>query len=112
MYTSALTRYIQKKLAQKGDLITHHKDKAVLTLLKVENVLENDLKTVLPDQTLGDLVKVVAKSHRNIFPVIDEENNFLGLVPLDEIREVMFDKSKYDKLKVRNVMIQPLVRYH
>ncbi len=98
-----------KKLAKKGDLITHHKDKAVLTLLKVENVLEKDLKTVNPDQTLGELVKVVAKSHRNIFPVIDDKNNFLGLVPLDEIREVMFDKSKYDTLKVRNVMVQPPV---
>ncbi len=96
-----------KKLAQKGQLITHHKDKAVLTLLKVENVLETDLKTVKPEQTLGDLVKVVAKSHRNIFPVIDDDNNFLGLVPLDDIREVMFDKSKYDELKVRNIMVQP-----
>ncbi len=96
-----------KKLAQKGHLITHHKDKAVLTLLKVENVLETNLKTVEPDQTLGDLVKVIAKSNRNIFPVIDKENNFLGLVPLDDVREIMFDKSKYNELKVRNLMIQP-----
>lgn len=98
-----------KKLAQKGQLITHHKDKAVLTLLKVENVVESDMEPVYPDQTLGELVKVVAKTHRNIFPVIDEENNFLGLVPLDEIREIMFDKSKYDELKVRNLMVQPPV---
>ncbi len=96
-----------KKLAQKGHLITHHKDKAVLTLLKVENVLETDLKTVYPDQTLGDLVNIIAKSQRNIFPVIDEQNNFVGLVPLDDVREIMFDKSKYDELKVRNLMIQP-----
>ncbi len=98
-----------KKLAQKGQLITHHKDKAVLTLLKVENVIETDMKPIKPDQTLGDLVKLVRKSHRNIFPVIDEENNFLGLVPLDEIRQIMFDKSKYDEIKVRNLMVQPPV---
>ncbi len=96
-----------KKLAQKGQLITHHKDKAVLTLLKVENVLETDLKTVKPEQTLGELIKIIAKSQRNIFPVIDDENNFLGLVPLDDIREIMFDKSKYDVLIVRNMMVQP-----
>ncbi len=96
-----------KKLAEKGQLITHHKDQAVLTLLRVENVIETNLRTVYPDQTLGELVKVIAKSNRNIFPVIDQENNFLGLVPLDEIRETMFDRDKYDKLKVRDLMIIP-----
>lgn len=103
-----------KKLAERGHLITHHKDQAVLTLLKVENVIETNLTTVRPDQNLGALVKVIAKSNRNIFPVVDEDNNFLGLVPLDEVREIMFDRSKYDQLKVRQLMIVPpkLVSLH
>lgn len=96
-----------KKLAEKGQLITHHKDQAVLTLLKVESVVEKDFICVKPDQTLGDLVKVIARSQRNIFPVIDQQQRFLGLVPLDEVREVMFDQEKYDKLKVKNLMIVP-----
>jgi CIC family chloride channel protein len=96
-----------KKLAEKGQLITHHKDQAVLTLLKVESVIETDLVAVSPDQTLGELVKVIARSTRNIFPVIDRDNNFLGLVPLDEVREIMFDREKYDKLKVRDFMVIP-----
>jgi len=96
-----------KKLAEKGQLITHHKDQAVLTLLKVENVIETNLVTIAPDQTLGELVKVIARSTRNIFPVIDKENNLLGIVPLDEVREIMFDREKYDKLLVRNLMIIP-----
>lgn len=96
-----------KKLAQKGHLLTHDKDQAVLTMLKVENVLETDMTPVYYDQTLGELVKIIEKSKRNIFPVIDKENNFSGLIPLDEVREVMFDKSKYDSLKARDLMIQP-----
>jgi chloride channel protein, CIC family len=96
-----------KKLAEKGELITHHKDQAVLTLLRVENVLETNLMPVSPDQTLGELVKVIAKSTRNIFPVIDKDNKFLGLVPLDEVREIMFDREKYDKLKVHELMVIP-----
>jgi len=96
-----------RKLAQKGELITHHKDKAVLTLLNVKNVIEKNLMSVGPDDKLGDLVKVIAKSKRNIFPVIDKENNFLGLVPLDNVREIMFDKESYDVLKVCELMIQP-----
>ncbi len=96
-----------KKLAEKGQLITHHKDQAVLTLLKVESVIETNLTPVHPDQTLGELVKVIARSNRNIFPVINKDNNFLGIVPLDEVREIMFDREKYNTLKVRDFMIIP-----
>ncbi len=96
-----------KNLARKGQLITHHKDKAVLTMLTVENVLETKFSKIKPEQTLGDLVKVIAKSNRNIFPVTDDSNNFIGLIVLDEVREIMFDKAKYNKLTVRNLMIKP-----
>ncbi len=96
-----------KNLAAKGHLITHHKDQAVLTLLRLQHVLETNFKTVYPDQTLGELVKLIAKSNRNIFPVIDKDHNFLGVVPMDEIREIMFETSKYDELKVRDLMIIP-----
>lgn len=101
-----------KKLAERGELITHHKDQAVLTLLRVENVVETNFSVVGPDRTLGELVKIIAKSPRNIFPVTDADNCFLGLVPLDEVREVMFDRDKYDTLKVRQVMIVPKQRVH
>jgi len=97
-----------KKLAQSGDLITHHKDKAVLTLLKIDEVIERNLTVVSPDDTLGDLVKVIAKSNRNIFPVVDKEGKFLGLIPLDNVREIMFDKESYEEVKVNQLMIQPL----
>jgi len=96
-----------KKLAQKGELITHHKDQAVLTLLKIENVVEKNLLTVQEEASLGDLVKIIARSKRNIFPVINEKNEFLGLVPLDEVREIMFQKEMYDKVFVKDLMVQP-----
>lgn len=96
-----------KKLAQQGHLLTHDKDQTVLTLLSVESVIETNLRTVAPAQSLGDLVKVIAKSNRNIFPVVDEGGYFLGIVTLDDVREVMFDRSKYEELTVRNLMFQP-----
>lgn len=95
-----------RKLAQEGELITHHKDKAVLTLLKIESVIEKNLMSVKPEQTLGDLVKIIAISKRNIFPVIDEYNNFLGLITLDSVREIMFDKESYDTVRITDLMIQ------
>ncbi len=93
-----------KRLAQKGDLITHDKDKAVLTLLKLSNVIEKDLLSVTPETTLGELVKIIAKSRRNIFPVVDESNNFKGIVRLDDVREVMFDRKLYSTKKVSDFM--------
>ncbi|MBQ9202565.1 MAG: chloride channel protein [Bacteroidales bacterium] len=95
------------RLAQKGELLTHHKDKAVLTLMKVENVIETDFDQVSPDATLGDLVKIISKAHRNAFPVVDHDGIFLGLVLMDDIRNIMFRQELYRRFKVRRLMISP-----
>src|SRR5665647_762681 len=95
------------RLAKLGELITHNKDKAILTLLKLKNVIETDLLTVNVDSTLGELVKVISKSKRNIFPVIDQEENFCGIVLLDDIRQFMFDKEKYNETMVKDLMVMP-----
>ncbi len=101
-----------RHLAAKGQLITHHKDQTVLTLLQVGEVLETNFDRLYPEMTLGELVQVIARASRNIFPVTDEENNFLGLVRLDDVREIMFDRSQYDSLKVHNLMVQPRATVH
>lgn len=85
-----------KQLAEHGDLITHHKDNAVLTLLQVNHVIDKDLQTIKPQSTLGDLTKLISKSKRNIFPIVDEQNNYSGLIDMDDVREVMFQSEKYD----------------
>lgn len=96
-----------RRLAMKGDLITHNKDRAVLTLMKLNKVIETDLKTVSIDATLGDLVKKVSKSSRNIFPVIDGNGALLGIVLLDDIRKIMFNQDLYATTFVRDFMITP-----
>lgn len=96
-----------KRLARRGELITHNKDKAVLTLMKLGKVIETDLKKVSPDATLGELVKVISHSHRNIFPVVDDEEKLLGIVLLDDIRHIMFNPDMYETTYVRNLMIMP-----
>ena len=94
-----------KKLADKGELITHNKDKAVLTLMKLGKVIETDFAIVNENIKLGDLVNVIAKSNRNIFPVIDNNEHLLGIVYLDHIRHVMFNRELYDKIIVHDLMI-------
>jgi len=95
------------RLAQKGELLTHHKDKAVLTLLSIQSVIENDIKIVHPQMTLGDVVKVISQSRRNIFAVIDDENILRGVVLLDDIRNIMFRPELYDRFKVKKFMTSP-----
>ena len=68
------------RLAQKGELLTHHKDKAVLTLLSADSIIERDFQSVTPEMSLGDMVKVISKSNRNMFPVVDERGVLLGIV--------------------------------
>ena len=100
------------RLARKGDLITHHKDKAVLTLMKMEKVLETDLKPVKPDASLGDIVKVISRSKRNIFPVVDDEGNFYGIILLDHIRDIIFDQEKYATTFATDLLTEPPAVVH
>lgn len=95
------------QLAKRGELITHHKDKAVLTFMKLKSVIETDFTTIHVDSTLGDLVPKISKSKRNIFPVIDDENILIGIILMDNIREIMFDKEMYKTTLVSNLMILP-----
>ena len=96
-----------KRLALKGELITHNKDKAILTLVKLRNVIETDLLTVNIEGTLGDLIKVISKSKRNIFPVVDENHSFRGIILLDDIREIIFNKDLYDQILVKDLVTVP-----
>lgn len=96
------------RLAQKGELLTHNKDKAVLTLLKTDNVIETDLTELSPDMTLGELVKIISHSKRNIFPVVDPVTRVLqGVVLLDEVRNIMFRPELYNRFTVHKLMISP-----
>ncbi len=96
-----------KRLARRGELITHDKDHAVMVLMDWRREIEKDLVTVRPDDTLGHLVEAISRSHRNIFPVLGEEDTLLGVVMLDNVREIMFDRDLYDKVLVRDLMISP-----
>ncbi len=95
------------RLARKGDLITHDKDKAILTILSLESLIERDYKTLSPEMDLSRIIGVIAKSHRNIFPVVDHTGFFLGVVSLDSVRAVMFRTELYHNYTVRSFMKDP-----
>lgn len=95
------------RLAKKGELITHHKDKAVLTLMNIDKLIETNFQTVHPEMTLGDMVKLISRSSRNVFPVVDNDGRFLGIVLIDNIRNIMFRPELYNRFKIVRVMTSP-----
>ena len=107
----AITRYFVShsiytlELAKRGELITHNKDKNVLMMLDIDKVIETNFISLYPEMFLGEILhKAVAKSSRNNFPVVNEKNEFLGVLLLDDIRAIMFDKKLYDKVRVASLM--------
>ena len=102
-----------KRIAKEGALLTHDSDQAVLTLLKTDDLIETDFSKVGLEFSLRELVQVIAHSKRNLYPVVDDKNVVQGILQLDDVREVMFDTSKYDSTYVYTYMKQaPDFVYH
>lgn len=90
-----------KRLIEAGDLIRHDKDKEVLSLISLNKIIEKDLLTIDPDGKLNDLVELVKKSKRNIFPVVNEKNELEGIITLDQVRDIMFDEEARNRVEIR-----------
>ena len=95
------------QLAKRGELITHHKDKATLMMMNVLDLIERDFNKVHPDEKMRDLINVISHAHRNIFPVVESDNSFRGIVKMDDIRHIMFNPELYDNVYVRDLMFMP-----
>ncbi|MDX5326118.1 MAG: chloride channel protein [Bacteroidota bacterium] len=96
-----------RQLAKRGELITHDKDQAILTLMRLEDVVESDFVEVKQDMKLRDLVQAFSKSRRNIFPVVDEDGALRGVLTLDDFKQLLFDQKLYDKISVSELMLAP-----
>ncbi len=93
------------KLAERGELITHDKDKNVLMTLQIDKVIETNFIKLSPEMKLGEILKnAVAKSSRNHFPVVNKKDEFLGVIRLDDIRGMMFDSSLYNSVDASSLM--------
>ena len=108
-----VARYFQplsmeaKKLSLMLKLSVEDRDHYLLSKLNLSELIETNFSTVNPDDTLQALVKIISKSRRNIYPVVDQDQRLIGLIHLDQIREVIFQTDSYDKLFVRDLMIEP-----
>jgi CIC family chloride channel protein len=96
-----------KKLSEKLHVTLENRDKLLLSRLELSSLIETNFSTVRPEETLRALVKVIASSNRNIFPVVDEQQKLVGLIYLDRIRQVIFEVEQYEKITASQLMIKP-----
>ncbi|HRH66287.1 MAG TPA: chloride channel protein, partial [Bacteroidia bacterium] len=96
-----------RKLMQKGDLPEANKDIVVLNQMRLSTYMEKNFSIVHPEQTLGELVKVIAVSKRNIFPVVREDGSLAGVILLDDIRSIMFSEEKYPTTILQDLLTSP-----
>jgi CIC family chloride channel protein len=106
----AISKYFEpysmdvKKLALSGKIFTNDKDQNILATISTSNLIETNFQSVSASLNLGGLVNIIAQSKRNIFPVLDNNNKLLGIIILDNIREIIFKTELYEKITVRDLM--------
>ncbi len=105
-YFDAHSPYV-RELIRRGDLVRGNKDKKILNNLQIHKVIETDLQPIHHAAMLEDLIKLISKSKRNIFPVIDDKGKLVGIITLDNVREVMFSETKQKSIKIASLMEQP-----
>ncbi len=114
----AISKYFEpfsmdtKTLGASGKIFTDDRDHNILTTINTSNLIETNFQKIAPNETLGDLIKVIAKSQRNIFPVVDEEDKLLGIIFLDKIREIIFKTEMYSIILVKELMSKPEATIH
>ena len=95
------------RLAKKGQLITHHTDHAILTLMSLDSVIDRNYMAVDPDLKLGAIVHKISRSRNSFLPVLDAAGGLLGEIDITKIRHVVFRTELYHHFKARQLMTQP-----
>ena len=109
----AISKYFEpfsmdnKRLAKRGKVFTQDRDHNILTTIRTQNLIEKNFQCISPEYSLGNLVDIISKSKRNIFPVVNDEQMLLGVITLDSIREIIFKTELYNSIIVKDLMKTP-----
>jgi CIC family chloride channel protein len=94
-----------KKFAEEGMIFTREHDQNILSLLHTPDLIDKDVQTINPNASFADLIELVRTGKRNFIAVINKNLELEGIIRLDDIRPVMFNKELYETLNVQKVML-------
>lgn len=95
------------QLAKRKELLTHDKDANVLQMMEVKKLIETDFEVLSPNATLRDLTVAISRNHRNLFPVVDNDGKMVGMLKMDDVRDMIFNHDLYDTVKISDLMYMP-----
>lgn len=95
------------RLAREGKLLTHHMDRAALTLMGMQNLVEKDYHPIKADLPMSKLVSEISRSNNNFLPVINDAGVLLGVIDITKIRHIIFRTELYNRFSVKQLMLQP-----
>lgn len=98
------------RLARRGELLTHNKDRAILTLMTIDSVIDRYSKFLTPEMTLGEVVKQISASKHNVYPVLNAQRQLVAVLYIDDIRHIMFRTELYQRFTVAQLMVEPPTR--
>lgn len=98
------------RLARRGELLTHHKDRAILTLMSQDSVIDHYSHVLHPEMNLAEVTLQISQSKHNVFPVVNAQNELLGVLYIDDIRHMMFRTELYRRFHVSELMKRPPAR--
>ena len=109
-YFFRASQHLFHAFGQKSQLLTHHKDRAILTLMSLDSVIEKYDEYLYPDMDLSELVKTISASRRDVFPVVDRQHRLVGIIYLDDVRPIMFRQELYHRFQIGQLMKEPVAR--
>ena len=95
------------RLARQGKLLTHHTDKAVMTMMNMQKIIDRDYTSVEPTMEMGKLVHAISSSRNNYIPVLNDNGNLLGEIDITKLRHIIFRSELYHRFQVYQIMTQP-----
>lgn len=96
-----------KKLAEEGQIFTHQKEKNILTTISLDEMVQGNYETIMMDKKLIDLVEIVKRSEKNIYPVTDKNEKFAGIIELNDVKQKLFEPELFNVVSVKNLMKKP-----
>lgn len=97
------------RLARKGELLTHHKDRSVLTLMSLDSIIDKERSRLSPQMNLGQIVQTISTSKSLHFAVVDIKGGLCGVINVNNIRKIIFRSEFYRFYKAEQLMKQPEV---
>lgn len=95
------------RLARQGDLLTHHTDQSILTLMSLDAVIDTSRPVFTADMTLGRMVSLISSEGGEDFAVTDGQGTLTGIVNLRNLRTVIFRSELYRTFTVGQLMQVP-----